>query len=249
MARFFSIVLFMLFAFSPLAACGSLDNAPETTGTRTTAPESTETLSGATVSESAEGTTEAPEPPTESTEASTGTPELDAMRDGGFVIFIRHPETDASPVSADADGHLEDLSDCSLQRNLTDAGRGDARSLGEDIERLEIPVGEVLASPYCRTSETAELALGEAEAVPELATPRYLSPGDPEADERIAYLREVFSTPPAEGANTWVMTHKLNLRLVSGESVPEGGAVVFEPRGEGFEVFATLPPEWWGESP
>lgn len=196
-------------------------------------------------SEATEPSPETTEPSEETTEISTGSPELDALREGGFVVFVRHPETDASPVSADADGHLANLEDCSLQRNLTDAGRDDARSLGAGIERLGIPVGDVLASPYCRTGESAELAFGEAETVPALATPRYLAPGDPEADERVAYLREVFSTLPDEGSNTWVFTHELNLRLASDESVAEGGAVVFEPRGEGFEILATLPAGWW----
>lgn len=224
----------MAFAAFMLIGCGSPEgNGPQNSGTEPSAPETTEPAESppeATVSEP--------------TEASAGNPELDAMRDGGFVIFVRHPETEAAE---DVPGHLENLEDCSLQRNLTDAGREDARSLGEDIERLGVPVGEVRSSPYCRTSEAAELVFGQAEIVPELATPRYLPPDDPEVEERLDFLREVFSTPPAEGTNTWVMTHELNLRLVSGVSVPEGGAVVFEPRGgDGFEVFATLPPEWWG---
>ncbi len=234
----------ILLAAFMLLGCAAEEDASQNEGAATTGV-TTEEATAEPVEETIETP---PEPTEETTEASSGNPELDAMRDGGFVVFVRHPETDASPMSADADGHLENLSDCSLQRNLTDAGREDARSLGEDIERLDVPVGEVLASPYCRTSETAELAFGDVEEAPELATPRYLPPDDPEADARIEYLRNIFSTPPAEGTNTFVMSHELNLRLVSGASVPEGGAVVFEPRGGGgFEVFATLPPEWWGE--
>lgn len=237
----------MILALLLVFGCGTLTTEnPEPTAAEpaeSTTPEATEPE----MVEATEPPPEATESAGETTEISTGVPELDALREGGFVVFVRHPETDASPVSADADGHLANLEDCSLQRNLTDAGRDDARSLGAGVRSLGIPVGGVFASPYCRTGESAELAFGEAEEVPELATPRYLAPGDPEADERVAYLRTLFSTPPAEGGNAWVFTHELNLRLASGgESVPEGGAVVFEPRGDGgFEVFATLPAEWW----
>jgi phosphohistidine phosphatase SixA len=41
------------------------------------------------------------------------------------------------------------------QRNLTDKGRAEAREIGAHVKRLGIPVDEVLASPFCRTVETA----------------------------------------------------------------------------------------------
>jgi phosphohistidine phosphatase SixA len=52
--------------------------------------------------------------------------------------------------------------DGARQRNLTDAGRADARAIGAAIRALGIPIGRVLASPFCRTRETAELIFGRA---------------------------------------------------------------------------------------
>ena len=56
--------------------------------------------------------------------------------------------------------------DCAHQRNLTDGGRADARAIGAAIRSLGIPIGEVLASPFCRTRETAELIFGRATVSP-----------------------------------------------------------------------------------
>ena len=59
---------------------------------------------------------------------------------------------------------MKSFEDCATQRNLTDKGRAEARALGEHVKRLKIPIGEVLASPFCRTMETARLAFGKARA-------------------------------------------------------------------------------------
>ena len=81
------------------------------------------------------------------------------MRGGGQVIFMRHAVT--TPGVGDPAGFR--LDDCSTQRNLTDAGRDDARRVGTAFRTRAIPVGRVLSSPWCRCLETARLAFGAAE--------------------------------------------------------------------------------------
>lgn len=204
-------------------------------------------LAGCGASDPGETAPQTPPQTTSDKQDGSGAPELEALREGGFVIFLRHADTDSE--AEDEPGHTENLQDCTLQRNLSDSGRQQARMQGEAVQSLEIPVEEVLVSPYCRTLESAELTFGAVvEVVPELATVRYLPQDSAEREERLRLLGQLFSTPPPEGENTVVMTHELNLRLVSEITVPEGGAVVFEPGGESFEVFATLPPQWWGET-
>ncbi|MDQ3995339.1 MAG: hypothetical protein M3265_11155, partial [Actinomycetota bacterium] len=63
------------------------------------------------------------------------------LRRGGYVIYFRHAATDPSPDDADP----VVLSDCDTQRNLSAAGRTQARSLGRAIASLEIPIGRVLS--------------------------------------------------------------------------------------------------------
>lgn len=82
------------------------------------------------------------------------------MRGGGQIILMRHAVT--TPGVGDPVGFR--LEDCSTQRNLTDAGREDARRVGVTFRARGIPVGRVLSSSWCRCHETARLAFGAAEA-------------------------------------------------------------------------------------
>jgi len=89
---------------------------------------------------------------------------LGRLREGGYVLYLRHTSTDFSQN----DSRMTSFEDCTTQRNLTDKGRAEARALGEHVKRLKIPIGEVLASPFCRTMETARLAFGKATATNEV---------------------------------------------------------------------------------
>ena len=162
---------------------------------------------------------------------------VEALRDGGHVLYLRHAQTPED--GADQPGSL---GDCSRQRLLDDAGRADARALGEAVRALEVPVGEVLASPYCRTVETAELAFGRAEQEDGLLTP---TPGASGPTTR--QLRRLLSTVPEAGENTALVGHLTNLRLLSTASPDEGGTVVFRPDGEGFVLVGSVPPQGWQE--
>jgi hypothetical protein len=87
-----------------------------------------------------------------------GMPLMEALRQGGYTIFIRHTATEKSTP----DQNLFDIDDCSTQRNLSDEGKRQAERIGRSFEKLGIPVGEVLSSPYCRCMETGKLAFGKA---------------------------------------------------------------------------------------
>ncbi|MDH3221137.1 MAG: histidine phosphatase family protein, partial [Gammaproteobacteria bacterium] len=87
----------------------------------------------------------------------TGRDLVTALRNGGYNIYFRHVATDWS--RSDDLRQAGDWLDCdpARMRQLSDAGRADARAIGAGMRGLGVPVGEVLASPYCRTMETARL--------------------------------------------------------------------------------------------
>src|SRR5258705_10945118 len=91
-----------------------------------------------------------------SKDALSGPALLDALRRGGYVIYVRHTSTDFGQN----DEGMTSYEDCSKQRNLTEQGRTEARAIGAAIAKLQIPIGDVLASPFCRTRETARLIFG-----------------------------------------------------------------------------------------
>lgn len=171
--------------------------------------------------------------------ASSAAAELDAkllaeLRKGGYVLFLRHTSTDFSQD----DSRMTSFEDCATQRNLTDKGRAEARALGEHVKRLKIPVGEVVASPFCRTMETARLAFGKARATSEVRGGP-LSADDP---KRYQPLRRLLGTKPGPGTNTVLSSHGNPFRAVAGPPyLAEGEMAVVRPEGgERFSVIARI---------
>ena len=164
-----------------------------------------------------------------------------ALRGGGNVIYFRHAATVVG-----ADQNTTDFDDCSTQRNLSDEGRADARAVGVAFERLSIRVGDVLASPYCRTMDTARLAFGRATRSMELFSRGAAKLPDELA--RVEWLRAAFGKAPPAGLNTVLVSHGSPLEAVTGEFMREGECVVARPTGDGgFRLIARLTPAQWTE--
>ena len=159
-------------------------------------------------------------------EGLAGSELLAALREGGYVIYFRHAITDFAQTDSD----LSDLTNCATQRNLTAEGRAQARLIGESINALAIPIGEVLSSELCRARETAELAFGRATPTPDLSS--FATAGsEAEELERIEALRRLLTTPPAPGTNTVLVGHQFNIGDAAGINLAEGEAAVFLPLG------------------
>ena len=166
-----------------------------------------------------------------------------ALKRGGYVLYMRHTESDAS--KPDRAGKV-DFGDCSTQRPLTGEGRRQAAEIGKAIRALEIPIGEVLVSPFCRTKETAELAFGRAYAVERSLMSTSNLPA-PEKEPLLATLRAWLAKPVAEGTNRVLISHNSPLMDAAGiYPKPEGVIVVFRPDGRGgFARIATIAPGDW----
>lgn len=162
------------------------------------------------------------------------------LREGGYIVFIRHAATQATQ-----DDPRPDLDDPSTQRNLSNDGRDQARQLGRAIRRLRIPVGTVLASPYARTRETAELAFGRdrVRVTRDLLNEAFPGTDDEELARR---LRRLFATRPPAGQNTVLVSHGFNLQEATGLLVAEGESAIFAPGDAGRpSLVARITPEEW----
>jgi phosphohistidine phosphatase SixA len=168
---------------------------------------------------------------------------IEAISQGGTVILLRHTATE--PVTPDP--NMMVLDDCSSQRNLSDVGRRQAERIGESFAKLGIQVDRVLASPYCRTMETATLAFGEAEASEALRIGDAPA-GEGRNDPGIA-VRKLLDTKPAPGKNSVLVAHSVTLLYAFGlTGNPEGVAHVFRPSGLGLgmpEYLGMLVPDDW----
>ena len=156
-----------------------------------------------------------------------------ALRAGGYNIYFRHAATDWS--QSDQVAKAGDWTSCepSEMRQLADDGRQAAKAIGNAMRALGIPVGKVLASPYCRTVETAELLrLGEVTTTTDIMNTRVATYfGGVEAIA--ARARQRLSTPPPVGANAVLVAHGNVVRSATGEYPQEAEAIIFRPQGNG----------------
>src|SRR5215472_16985689 len=77
-----------------------------------------------------------------------------ALRQGGFIILMRHASSPQQPPSREN----ANPDNVKVERQLDDVGRSTAMAMGKALRDLKIPVGEVLSSPTYRALETARLA-------------------------------------------------------------------------------------------
>lgn len=166
---------------------------------------------------------------------------IEGLRRGGYFIFIRHGPTNR----AEQDSDPSNLANCATQRNLTDQGRAQARTLGEAVRKLNIPVGRVLNSEYCRAVEYARLAFERTEVEPSLVLPDPL-PAEERQRNTEAMLR-ILASPPPPDTNVVMVAHSPNIRDSVDVDLPvEGGAVILKPNpgGKPTPVRRLLPEEW-----
>jgi len=148
------------------------------------------------------------------------------LRKGGLVILMRH----ASTVAGYGDPPGFRLGDCSTQRNLSEAGREEARHVGERFRAERVPVWRVYTSPWCRCRETAMLAFGKAEDWEPLASIFDYPHNEPEFTARVR--KRIASYARRElAANVVMVTHSVNIAAIAKVSLAPAEMMVMRPDG------------------
>ncbi len=158
-----------------------------------------------------------------------------ALQQGGQVVVMRH----ASTVPGTGDPADFRIGDCTTQRNLSEAGRAEARGLGEAFRRRAIAISAVLSSEWCRCMETAELAFGRVETWPG-ANSFFDSASDREG--RTAALRQRVAAHRGPG-NLVIVTHQVNITALTGIFPQQAEFVVLTPdQTHGFKLLGSIKP-------
>jgi phosphohistidine phosphatase SixA len=135
------------------------------------------------------------------------------------------------------------------ERQLSEQGRTQAKTVGESMRKLKLPVGLVVTSPLQRAVDTGKLlGFGDVVASPDLSESGAAIP--PEENRRRAEaLRKLVSLHPPVDNNLVIVTHKPNILEAFGKDwsdVREGEASVFEPDGKGgFKLIVRVQESEW----
>lgn len=139
-----------------------------------------------------------------------------ALRQPGAVALMRHAR---APGTGDPANFR--LGNCSTQRNLDEAGREQARQIGQRIQAAGLQV-QVFSSAWCRTQETAALlGLGSVETLSALNSffgNRGSGPG------QTAALRSFIDG--WTGKPLVLVTHQVNITALTGVFPADGETVI-----------------------
>ena len=173
------------------------------------------------------------------------------LRKGGYVIFFRHASTDWSQRDTD----YMNFDNRDGQRNLSDAGKADAGTIGKAFQELEVPVDSIFVSPMWRCRDTAQLAFGRYEIRMALfgKVPVTADGSTKPAEGRAQYRSErihMLGKAPLKGMNRVLVGQQdPMLPIISGlhrDELREGDALVIQPMGgDKFKVVAQVTVADW----
>ena len=152
---------------------------------------------------------------------------FEALRTGRAAALLRHA---LAPGTGDPAGFR--LDDCATQRNLSAAGRDQARAIGERLRGQGIAQAQVYSSQWCRCLETARLL--ELGAVKELPALNSFFGDRASAGAQTAALKD-FLNSGTGAAPVVLVTHQVNIAALTGQGARSGEIVVvalpFEDEG------------------
>ena len=143
-----------------------------------------------------------------------------ALAKGGHVALIRHGN---APPGYGGDPPGFRFDDCKTQRNLDDAGREQARALGEAFREHGVRVDRIVSSPMCRCIETGQLM-----AVGTVETSSSLLPDTGTKAIRVVGLEELVSSWRGPGTLVLV-THGLTVGRLTGVTLEQAETLVLRP--------------------
>jgi phosphohistidine phosphatase SixA len=154
----------------------------------------------------------------------------------GSIVVFRHA---LAPGGGDPPGFQ--LGNCATQRNLDDEGRAQAKRLGERFRANKVDVRAVLASQWCRTTDTATLAFGKDVVKAEPLFNSFLSQTKDRAAAQTAGALALLKNWRGPGVLV-VVTHQVNITSLTEVYPQSGEGVVLQPGPKGLTVLGRVSP-------
>ena len=142
------------------------------------------------------------------------------LRQGGNILLMRHAQTE--PGIGDPPNFQ--INDCSTQRNLSEAGREQARRVAAAFQRENLSPDEVRSSAWCRCVDTAELAFGRHTVWAPINSFFQQSGSERQTREVLQDLQK-HRAP----RNLVLVTHQVNISALTGEFTAMGEILLARP--------------------
>ena len=169
--------------------------------------------------------------------------------EGGFILYFRHAERDkyldvqvydsleSNFSSKAANGYrFGEEEYFSSAVCLNERGLIQARSIGEIVKDVKLPVGKILASPSCRARQTASIAFGRVDKIEPVLVHR--GPYNEDFDTHKINVKNLLSQlKVAQGENIIVVAHNDVIDRVIFSNSFEGPSNIYLEEG-GFAVIS-----------
>ncbi len=160
-----------------------------------------------------------------------------ALKSGDAVVLMRHAL--APGIGDPPDFNLED---CSTQRNLSEAGRMQAKAIGDVIRANGVIEAMILSSEWCRCMETARLLnLGTPEPAAMLNS--FFQDRQSEQAQTMALSESLKKWLHSSGEVRVLVTHQVNISALTGQFASSGEMLIVTMENDGPVVLARVSTE------
>lgn len=160
-----------------------------------------------------------------------------ALKSGDAVVLMRHAI--APGIGDPPDFNLED---CSTQRNLSEAGRMQAKAIGDVIRANGVIEAMILSSEWCRCMETARLLnLGTPEPAAMLNS--FFQDRQSEQAQTLALSESLKKWLHSSGEVRVLVTHQVNISALTGQFASSGEMLIVTMENDGPVVLARVSTE------
>lgn len=143
-----------------------------------------------------------------------------ALKSGNAIILMRHAIAPGVGDPAEFD-----IEKCSTQRNLSEAGRMQARAIGNVLRANGIAKAEVLSSQWCRCMETASL-LDLGEPAPSAMLNSFFQNRQAEPEQTRTLKQSLDQWLPYKGDAKVLVTHQVNISSLTGQFSGSGDMLI-----------------------
>ena len=150
------------------------------------------------------------------------------LETGSYVLMMRHAD---APGYSDPDGY--NLSDCSTQRNLGEAGKTQARMIGQWLSSQGITSAQVYSSPWCRCKDTGTLLNKGAVTVEPSLGSFFENRGNRQEQTRLTQIKIAQLLKNSPRKPVIMVTHQVNIQAFAGQSVSSGSMVLVKVNQSG----------------